>query len=478
MFHSLGSWLRSTSVAGTTEAQRSSERNKRAVASALAGLLLRGSSFVVVLVTVPLTLDLLGPIRFGMWMTIASIAALLGFTDLGIGNGVMSHVAGAYGRGDANDARRYLASGLASLLIVASVLGCLFAFAYVAVPWADVFNVATDATASVEAGPAVAVFVVTFLLALPLGLAAQIRFAFQEGFAQSAFYALGNGITLGLLVAAVIGRASLPMLVLALTAGPLIASILNLGVMLLVQRKWLRPMRGDFTLGGMRAVLVVGLAYFVLQIAYVVAFSSDRFVIAQTIGPAAVADYSVAHRLFSIPLGLAVAALQPLWPAYREALSRSDFVWVRTTLRRSLVIAVAATVPVALVLIPAGPVLVDWWTGGVLTPTFALYPVLAAFTVSYAVATAFSMLFNGAQALRFQLTVWCLMACLNIALSVALAYRIGVVGVPVSSAVVVLLVLIVPSIVYAPRLLRHLAQLPRSQPEARDTSPLSSPEAR
>ena len=293
-------------------------------------------------------------------------------------------------------------------------------------------------------------------MGLPLSLVGQVRFAYQEGFIQSAFAGLGNVTTLGLLLVAIGARTSLPVLVLAMTAGPLIVGVINLAVLVRIQRPALAPRWSDVTSGALRSVVGVGLAFMVLQIAYTVAFSSDPLVAAQVVGPVAVADYSVVYRLFSIPAGLAGIALLPLWPAYREAISRSDIKWVRVTLRRSLLVIIVATVPLAVVLSIVGPALVSLWTHQGLTPAFGLYPALGAFTVAFGVANVFAMLLNGAQAMRFQVSTMVLMAVLNIIASIYLASRIGVAGVVLGSVFAVVVVLVVPAMLYVPRLLHRL----------------------
>ncbi len=454
----LRSWLTSSDISGDTEAERSSERNRRAVASSIAGLALRGSSFVVVLISVPLTLDLLGPVRFGMWMTIASVVALLGATDLGIGNGVLNSIARAYGQGDRAAARRFLASGFVALAGIALVLGALFVAAYPRVPWAAVYNVASDSLAASEAGPATAVFVATFLVGLPLSLVGQVRAAYQEGFVQSAFVGLGSVLTIALLLITVAARASLPVLVLAMASGPLITALVNLIVLVRLQRPWLAPRLADVTTDALRSVVGVGLAFMVLQIAYTVGFSADRIVVAHVVGPAAVADYAVVYRLFSMPAGLAAIALLPLWPAYREAISRHDIAWVRLTLRRSLLVTVLATIPLTIVLTIAGPFIVDTWTSHSVSPSHGLYLALGAFAITLGVANVFMVLLNGAQVMRYLIFTWILMAVLNLAVSIYLASRIGVAGVALGSVFAVVAALMIPALVYVPGLLRRLEQ--------------------
>lgn len=461
----LSPWLTSASIAGPTEAARSSERNRRAMVSSIAALALRGSSFVVVLISVPLTLAILGPVRFGMWMTISSVVALLSVTDLGIGNGVLNSIARAYAKGDTTAARSFLTSGLVALSGIALVLGIIFLASYSTIPWAAVYNVIGDPLASSEAGPASAVFIVTFLIGLPLGLAGQVRGAHQEGFTQSAFAGLGNLFTLGLLLIAVHARASLPLLVLAMTSGPIMAAIINWAVLIGVQRPWLAPHLSDLSTESFRSVIGVGLAFLILQVAYTVGFSIDRLVVAHYVGPAAVADYSVVYRLFAIPGGLAAIALVPLWPAYSEAMARRDTMWVRRTLARSLRATIILTVPVVLGLLIFGPAIVFEWTGHTLSPPFALYLAMGGFIIAFAIASGYAMFLNGAQLMRYQISTMTIMALINIVISVILASRIGVSGVALGSLISVTAALILPALVYVPRALHALEQPRSTSPE-------------
>jgi len=369
---------------------------------------------------------------------------------------VLNNVAQAFGRDDRAAARRFSTSGFVALAGIGTVFGVLFLVAYPLVPWADVYNVSTNSLAASEAGPATAALVATFLIGLPLGAASAVRTAYQEGFLQSAFVGFGNLLTICLLLTAVLARASLPVLVLALASGPILASVINLVVLVRIQRPWLAPRREDITLGAMRSVVGVGVAFMVLQIAYTIAFSTDRLVVAHIVGPTAVTDYSVVQRLFSIPAGLAAVAFVPLWPAYREAISRQDIDWVRQTVRRSLKLAVVTIVPLTIVLTVIGPAIVEIWTSGTLSPTSSLYLAMGIFTIAYTLANTFGMVLNGAQAMRYLISTWCLMAALNLVSSIYLASRIGVAGVAWGSVIAVIAALLVPAVAYVPRMIDRL----------------------
>jgi len=96
---------------GTAEG-RSNERFRRASLSAATSAGAKGIALFTTAVSVPLTLGYLGSERFGVWMTLSALIALLGFTDLGIGNSLLNSVAHAAGRDDRLQIRASVSSGI------------------------------------------------------------------------------------------------------------------------------------------------------------------------------------------------------------------------------------------------------------------------------------------------------------------------------------------------------------------------------
>src|ERR1035438_6179081 len=85
---------------------RGTERNRRAVLTGAVATFARAVQVGTSLITVPLTLKYLGNERFGLWMTISSVLAMASFADFGVGNGVLSKVARAFGKDDRSEERR------------------------------------------------------------------------------------------------------------------------------------------------------------------------------------------------------------------------------------------------------------------------------------------------------------------------------------------------------------------------------------
>jgi O-antigen/teichoic acid export membrane protein len=377
---------------------------------------------------VPLTLHYLGPERYGMWMVMSSLIAMLGFADLGVGNGLLNAIAGAHGRDDKGEAVRYVSSAFFTLVAISLLVLVAFAIAYTYVPWSGVFNVDSP-LAVAESGPAVAVLLLSFVIGMPLGVISRVRAGYQEGFIDSAWIIAGNLLSLALVLLAIAARAGLPVLVLAMASGPLLATAMN-GIELFWRRSpWLRPRWSAASRTAARAVLGTGLYFFVLQIAGAVAYQSDSIVLAQVMGPDAVAEYAVTMKLFMIvPMAMGLLFVS-LWPAYAEALSRGDRIWAMATLRRSIWTAVLIGAPSSVALVAVGKPLIRLWVGSSVEPSTLLLAAAGAWAALNCVGGAFASFFNGAGLLRLPAVLSVFLMIGNLALSILMTMRIGVSGV-------------------------------------------------
>src|SRR5438132_210743 len=85
---------------GKNEAARTKGRNRRAIINSAGSAIHKFLAGAVTIITVPLTLHYLGLERYGVWVTMSSVIAIMSFVDLGIGNGILSAVSDANGKDD------------------------------------------------------------------------------------------------------------------------------------------------------------------------------------------------------------------------------------------------------------------------------------------------------------------------------------------------------------------------------------------
>jgi O-antigen/teichoic acid export membrane protein len=439
-----------------TPEARSQERYKRVGLTAVASMGARAVAFAVTFVTVPLTLRYLGTEQYGLWATMTSATALLGFADFGLSNGLVNGVSDALGGNDRETVRRYVSSVFYMLVVVMLILGIAFAATYGLVPWAELFNV-SSAHAAAVAGPAMAVFLAVTIVALPLSVVQSVRAGFQEGFASSVWQGVGSIVSLVGLVVAIAANAKLPWLVLALGGGPVIALLLN-GAVLLRSRPWLAPRLRLATLPAVRRMMRFGLMFFILAIAISVAYQTDNIVIARMLGPAQVTQYAVPMKLFMVAPLILSFGLMPLWPAYGEAIARRDVAWVRRTLIRSLAISATLGALMSAVLLAFGVAILHAWAGNSIHPTTPLVLALSAWALVQCVTGCIAMYLNGANALGFQAVCATIMMVANLGLSIALTRAIGISGPAWGSVIAQMLFVLLPCSVYVPTTLKRLSE--------------------
>jgi len=437
----------------STPEGRSSERYRRVALATLTAGVSRVLATVGLLVAVPLVSNHLGAEQLGLWVLLVSAVALLGFADLGIGNGLLNILADAHGRDDSDTAVDSVSSAFIALLALAGGLGLAFALLYPHVPWATLLN-ATGSAATVS-GPAVAVFTLSVLLSMPFGIGQRIHLAYQEGWRASAWSAAGSIASLvGVVVASVMHTGLLGYLI-AMLGGLPLAYLLESIVVFVWERPDLRPRLSRATRHAGVRVLRTGFLFFVLALAIAVAYQSDSLVIAHFLGTAAVTTYALPLRLFLLAPTALTVLVTPLWPAYGEALARRDLPWVQATLRRSLGAALGITVLPSLVLIVIARPVLHLWVGPDVDPPISMLVAMALWAVVSSVSNALAMFFNGASAIRFQVIIAAGMATLNLALSIVLVQSVGIAGPMWGSVVAQTLVVLLPELIVIRRVLRH-----------------------
>jgi O-antigen/teichoic acid export membrane protein len=250
---------------------------------------------------------------------------------------------------------------------------------------------------------------------------------------------------------------SLAWLVFASTVGLVAATLLN-GWILFREHPWLLPSWHAYRRRSASKILQLGLMFFVLQCAVAVSFTSDNIVIAQVMGAAAVAVYAVPQKLFSFVSMVIGMASAPLWPAYGEAMARNDVAWVRRVFFTSLYITLAISVSLCTVLALAGPWILRVAVGKSLHVPMSLLVVLAVWGVVNSVSTVVAMLLNGAGVLKQQAVLCVFSSLANLALSIFLTRRLGVMGVCLGSIISQALIVIPTDCVLTSVLFKRLAR--------------------
>ena len=444
-----------------TEEGRGRERYRRAALTAIASGGARLISLATVVVSVPLTLGHLGAERYGAVVTITALTSMLIFADFGLGNGLMNLVAAASGRNSLEFAKRSISSAFFVLCGIAVILAVPFYVLFRVVPWATFLNVSSHVSAG-EIAAAAGVFLLSVLINLPLGVVQRVQLAYQRGFVNSLWSAVGSICSLAVLYAAIRLDLALPWVVLALVSGPIIGNLLNGVSLFWIERPDLRPHWSQAKVREGRQLARIGFLFFVLQLTVAIAYQSDVVVAARVIGPQAATDYSVTFRLFMFVPTIVNLLLLPLWPAYAESIARGDAAFVGRTLRVSVAIASVLSGASSLILVLIGPFAIRLWVGSGVNASLPLLLGMAAWAILSNSFNAVAMLLNGANVIRFQIATALTMTITSIVASAVLGSIYGVAGVIWGTVLAYIICTAVPTAIYLPRVLAGLRRSPDS----------------
>jgi O-antigen/teichoic acid export membrane protein len=253
----------------------------------------------------------------------------------------------------------------------------IFAIIYPFVPWHRIYNV-TSINAVQESGPATAVFFACFALNMPLGIVQKVQLGYQEGFLNNYWQIGGNVLGLAAVIATIMLQGNLLWLVFAMSGVPALVIAANWCTLFFYKRPLLLPRWRNFNFATGRTMLGTGIIFMLLWMVNILGTSTDNIIIAQFLGASAVSTYAVVQRLFSLTF-IVQFFTSPMWPAFGEALVRSDFLWASHAFNRIQILAICLTILICLPLLFFGQTIIRIWVGPQVIPPLALITGYALF---------------------------------------------------------------------------------------------------
>jgi O-antigen/teichoic acid export membrane protein len=397
------------------------------------------------IITIPLTLGYLGKEIYGLWMAVGSFIGMFVFADLGLGNGLLTSLSRASGKGDSST-RQSLVSTTAFLLSGAALaLGVIFLALFPFLPWPTLFN-ATTASAQSTAEGVVAAIAVCFLVNLPLSTVQRTQMALQEGYQTNVWQAVGSIVGIGVVLLGVMVKLPAALLILTISGMPIVITAANWWWYFHRVESSLRPRLQCFSWPAAQALLRVGIGYFVISILMTLGMYADNLIIAHTNGLQAVTLYSVPARMGLI-LGAVVNMIcAPMWTATGEALARGDLDWVRTNTSRLLRVSILLTSLSSLVLITFGPSVLRIWLGNDFEVSRWLLLGLGVSAVLTSASAPYFVVLNGAGVISPQVKIFLVFTPIVLTLKIALAKSFGPVGIPFANAACYAILVLPPAI--------------------------------
>jgi len=380
-----------------TSDRRSSLLQKNIIAS----FFIKGWSAVIVLLMVPATLHCLGEYKNGIWLTISSLLLWIDNMDIGLGNGLRNKIAEYMAHGKHERTRSLISSTFAMLTcIIVPVLVILLLLIVIGDPY-FVFNAAPSKVAHLDL-----VLMVTVTLVCTsfiFKLIGNFYMGMQLPAVSNLLIALGQTLSLiGTYIVLWSGSHSLMHIALVNTVSPLLVYLLAFPYTFFYKYPHLRPSFKLINFKEARAVINMGVQFFIMQISSVILFMTSNLLISKLFTPALVTPYQITYRYFSLMLVAFTVICMPFWNATTDAYERGDIQWIRHATRklRLMIIGIIACMVMMVIL---SQWVYSIWIGDNVIIDIRMSIVMATYIFILIYSMRYSYFINGIGKLRLQL---------------------------------------------------------------------------
>ena len=413
------------------------ERSVKAKKNIIGLVISKGLSIFISLLLVRLTINYVNPTNYGIWITLSSIIAWMGFFDIGFGNGLRNKFAEARATGNEIKARIYISTTYAILSIIFSVVWIIFFFVHFFVDWSYVLNAPREMAGELSV---LAIIVFSyFCLQIVLKTINTILIADQKPARASFLDMIAQILTL-IIIYTLTRTTKGSLLNLGLTLGfaPILVMIISSFWFFHLSYKKYAPSIKYVRFSYAKDIMQLGYRFFIISIAAIVLYQTSNIIIAHLFGPELVTPYNIAYKYFGIITMMFGIIIAPFWSAFTEAWAKKDINWIKMIVKKLQYMWIVLTICTILML-SISDYVYKLWIGSKMVVPFSISIVLAIYVVINVWNTIFSYFINGIGKIQLQLysAIWC--ALINIPLAIMLGRSFGISGVILSTVILSLI---------------------------------------
>jgi len=412
------------------------ERSIKAKKNILASILIKGSSVLISLVVVPLTINYINPSRYGIWLTLSSIVGWFSFFDIGLTQGLRNKFAEAKAKGEDHLAKIYISTTYAILGIIFFCVWILFMVVNNFLDWSRLLKISESMRSEVSV---LAVIVFSyFCLSFVIKIISTILLADQKPAKASLIDLFGQILSLIIIVILVkTTQGSLINLGIAFCVSPLIILIgANIFLFTGSYKKY-RPEFSEVDFSHAKDLFNLGLIFFILQITYVLQFETANIIIARFFSTADVTSYNIVYKYFGVLNMGFVIFLTPFWSASTEAYLKNDIQWIKNSIKRYNQLNLIMLFIGCIMLAFSSTVYRLWLGKGTVNIDFSLSLFGFLFFNTAIFGGKYVSFLNGISALRIQLIACIISPFLYVATALVLLkyYKMGVSALYIASII-------------------------------------------
>lgn len=396
--------------------------------------LIRGLSVLINFSIVPLTIQYVDPIRYGIWVTLASLISWFTFFDFGMGNGLRNKLATALAHKQYHEAKKYISTTYAVLTIIAVLVFILFCFLTPYVNWDYFLNIPSKVDEDVS--QVLLIVMGTFCLQFVVQLINTVLTSLQEQAKAELITFLGQvALLLTLLVLKYTVAGSLSVLVLALNVAPAVVLVLASLVLYSGKLQSIAPALKHIDFSHAKNILNLGGIFFLIQVGSLVLHQTDNIIITRILGPEAVTRFNVTYKLYAIITLVFSIIAAPYWSAFTDAYAKHDYLWIKNSVKRLREVWLFTSFIIIPVFFIVSKFLLKILFPDILNIQLSLLLSMAVYVICSTCLSLNCYFLYGIGKLRILMVLYLLVTVTNVPLGIFLGKLLGIEGVIIANIV-------------------------------------------
>lgn len=196
------------------------------------------------------------------------------------------------------------------------------------------------------------------------------------------------------------------------------------------KNNYLIPSFNNFNISKIKKVLNIGGKIFISQVAALIIFSTDSFIITNFLGPEKVAEYNIVYKFFSIPLIIINLICTPIWSQATKEYYDKNYLWFEKILKKLNLLFGLICFGMCFIII-IGQKIIYFWTTYKIKPSFSLIIITAIAILLTCYSSIYSTILFGINEINILMYLSIFQAILNIILSCIFVkcFNLGINGV-------------------------------------------------
>lgn len=385
---------------------------------------------------VPLTIDYIDSVQYGIWLAVSSIVAWVNFFDLGLANGFKNRFSEAKANGDIQLAREYVSTTYATISVIVFVLLISVVTVNNYVDWSSVLNV--DDSYNLILRKVFAILAVVFCLNMITNIFTRLVEADQRPAIASLISCIGQVLSLiSIIILTKCTKGSLVNLALYFSTIPMLTMLIASVILFrFTHYRTYRPSFNTIRPKLIRNIMGLGIKFFMIYLCLIAIFQLMNIILSRECGAIAVTQYNVAYKYFSVAYMVAVIIVSPMWAAFTDAYTQKDFVWMKGMLKK-LEIGIGLGIVACIIGFALSSIAFRLWVGNNVSISVSLSFFVMIYVMTQIAGVVYMNMINGCGTMKIQFLIYVFFALISYPLMTLCCRYFGVIG-----------IVIIPSLVY------------------------------